>query len=298
MGPKARAVSEVLPDWYERMIKSVDDLEAALEKHGVKVYRTYEAKKEIQEFYGWGEHLGYFGYGIGSMWKVLSGNMLVELPGETVRPISPQTFEYRDLFWHIRKNNNASWISSPWSEPTAVGETGRGPWIMGAEMKILDEKNILWGIGVPSADAINDKNNGRSASDENSYEVFKAFAEKLGYTVHLGYYNSNICFHQDCMFGLVKPGVVAIPEGGYFVMPDYVKDNFQIIETDPQEAAKNLALNMIGINEDYVIANKHAENTIKEIEKAGNIKVEAIEYQVGADFGTGPKCSMETVWRE
>ena len=298
MGREPRKVSELLPDWLERMIKSLDDLENALQKYGVKVYRSYETPEPVRKYTSWGKH-GYFSYGIGSMMKILDGNMLVEMRGETVRANGPQVYEYRDFFWHLfDRNPGASWISYPSPAPSAEGEASKGPWVMGAEVKILDEKNILMGHGVPNADAINDKSIGRSASDENTYRVFKAFAERLGYTVHQGYYDSNICFHMDCMVGLIKPGVIAIPEDGFFVMPDYIKENYQIIETDRDEAKKNLSMNIVNVNDDVFIINKFAEKTIDVIEKATGSKAEPIDFQVGADFGSCVKCCFETIWRE
>ena len=122
--------------------------------------------------------------------------------------------------------------------------------------------------------------------------------ERLGYNVHQIYYDATVAFHMDAIVGLVKPGTIAIPEDALFEMPEYLKNNFDVIWTPRDEAAQNFGCNMVNVNDNTVILNSRAEKTIKLLKEKAGVNVEAIEYQIGADLGTGPWCSMCAIWRE
>ena len=133
--------------------------------------------------------------------------------------------------------------------------------------------------------------------NEDGVAVFKAFAEKLGYTVHQSYYNTNVSFHMDTIFGLVREGVVMYPKQAIFEMPEYVTKNFEIIDVPLVECKEELTGNMVPINEKTVLMNSRAEKTIKILEGLG-MNVEGIDYWAGARLGTGPWCSTCAIWRE
>ena len=133
--------------------------------------------------------------------------------------------------------------------------------------------------------------------NEDGVAVFKAFAEKLGYTVHQSYYNANVSFHMDTIFGLVREGVVMYPEQAIFEMPEYVTKNFEIINVPLDECKVELTGNMVPINENTVLMNSRAEKTIKILEDFG-MNVEGVDYWAGARLGTGPWCSTCAIWRE
>ena len=291
-------LKDLMPEWQDAIEKSTDELEKVYKKHGVLVYRSYEVSPEIKNYIGYME-AGYWSYGVADAWKVM-GDTMVELSNsDNIRSIAPQVFEYRDLIWKAFKNTpGSSWVSMPPAAPSDPDvDPGLGPFVVGAEIKILDEKNILVGCGVEKEEDIKKPNYRRSASNEDGIKVFKAFAEKLGYTVHQSYYDSNVSFHMDTIFGLVKPGVVAFPKKAMFHVPKYVKDNFQIIDIPLDECAKHLTGNMVNINEKTIVINSNAKKTIKILEDFG-MNVEAIDYWAGAELGTGPWCSTCAIWRE
>jgi hypothetical protein len=298
VGDRPKLLSQVLPKWHEAIVKSTDELEAVYKKYGIKVYRSYEAAPEIRNYFGYME-AGYWSYGVADNWKVM-GDVFVELaPADNIRAINPQIFEYRDVIWKAFENTpGASWVSMPPAAPSnPLVSAGRGPFVVGADIKVLDEKNILVGCGVESAADIKNANHNRSAMNEDGVMVFKAFAERLGYTVHQAYYDSHVSFHMDTIFGLVRPGVVAFPKDALFVVPDYLTENFEIIDVPLDECIRDLSGNMVNINEKTVVVNARAEKTIKILEAQG-MTVEAIDYWAGAALGTGPWCSTCAIWRE
>lgn len=77
MGDRPRRISEVLPDLADQIAAGLDELERVYRKHGVKVFRTYEAAPEITNYFGFAE-TGYWSFGTADNWRVL-GNVLVEL---------------------------------------------------------------------------------------------------------------------------------------------------------------------------------------------------------------------------
>ena len=204
------------------------------------------------------------------------------------------------MIWQAFENTpDALWVSMPPAAPTDPLVTqGRGPFVVGADIKILDEKNILVGCGVASPNEIKNTNHGRSAMNEDGIKVFSRLAKKLGYEVHTCYYDTSVSFHKDWIVGLIRPGVVAIPKGALFHTPDYLKKNFEIIETPRDEASKDGALNLVNINETTLVVNARAEKTIKLLESRAGVQVEAIDYWVGADLGTCPWCTTCAMWRE
>ena len=298
LGGKPGLLAEYMPKYFDAILKSTNELEASYKKYGVKVYRSKGATNEIANYFGFMD-AGYWSYGVADNWKVL-GNTFVELAAsDNIRPINAQVFEYRDLIWQAFRNTpGASWISMPPAAPSdPVKSAGAGPFVVGADIKILDEKNILVGCGVTSPSEIKNKNHRRSAMNEDGVAVFKAFAERLGYTVHQSYYNANVSFHMDTIFGLVREGVVMYPEQAIFEMPEYVTKNFEIIDVPLDECKVELTGNMVPINENTVLMNSRAEKTIKILEDFG-MNVEGVDYWAGARLGTGPWCSTCAIWRE
>ena len=298
MGDRPRRMSEVLPDLAQEVSAGLDRLEQVYRRHGVKVFRTYEAAPEIINYFGYAQ-TGYWSFGTADNWKVL-GNVLVELaPTDNIRCINPQVFEYRDLIWRAFENTaGAVWVSMPPAAPTDPrSSTGRGPFVVGADIKVLDHRNILVGCGVSSAEAIQHPNQGRSAMNEDGVAVFRALAERLGYRVHQAYYDTRVSFHMDTIFGLVRQGLVMYPKQAFFVMPDYVTDNFEVLDVPLDECIEGLSGNSVPINASTIVVNAHCQQTIEILRRAG-MTVEAVDYAAGASLGTGPWCSTCALWRE
>jgi hypothetical protein len=297
MGSRPATLQELKPDWYEKIVVALDELEAIYRRHGVKVFRAKDASSEIKNYFGYTQ-AGYWSFGVADAWKVI-GNAMVEIGStDNIRAINPQVFEYRDLIWKAFENSpDAVWVSMPPAAPSDPAvSAGRGPFVVGADIKILDEGNILVACGVESSSAVGDRSQPRSAMNEDGVSVLRAYARSLGYEVHQTYYDSAVSFHHDTIFGMVAPGIVAFPEDAHFVMPDYVRDNFEILPMPMDECINDLAGNMMNINDSTVVINARAERTIKLVEATG-VTVEAIDYDIGSILGTGPWCSTCAIQR-
>ena len=297
MGAKPASLQELRPDWFEKVVVALDELERIYRSHGVKVFRAADTPAEIKNYFGYTDS-GYWSFGVADAWKVI-GKSLVEIaPSDNIRAINPQAFEYRDLIWRAFENSpDATWISMPPAAPTDAAVTaGRGPFVVGADIKVLDEKNILVACGVDSPTATNDRSHPRTAMNEDGIAVLSAYARSLGYRVHQAYYDSSVSFHHDTIFGLVAPGIVTFPEEARFVMPDYVKNNFEILPMPMDECRDHIAGNMVNINDSTVVINARAERTIKLVEAAG-VTVEAVDFDIGSPLGTGPWCSTCAIER-
>ncbi|QEY32496.1 hypothetical protein EVJ50_09975 [Synechococcus sp. RSCCF101] len=288
----------MLPDLAESIATGLDDLERIYRKHSVKVFRTHEAPPEITNYFGFND-TGYWSFGTADNWKVL-GNVLVELAAtDNIRCINPQVFEYRELIWKAFENTPGSvWVSMPPAAPADLLVTpGRGPFVVGADIKLLDGKNILVGCGVNSRAAIGQRNQQRSAMNEDGVAVFKALAERLGYTVHQAYYDTRVSFHMDTIFGLVREGMVMYPKNAFFEMPEYVTSNYEVLDVPMDECIDGLSGNSVPINASTIVVNAQCVRTIEILGRHG-MTVEAVEYGTGASLGTGPWCSTCAIWRE
>ena len=297
MGSRPATLQELRPDWYDKIVVALDELERIYRSHGVKVFRAENAPAEIKNYFGYTE-AGYWSFGVADAWKVIGNSMVEIVPTDNIRAINPQVFEYRDLIWQAFENSpDATWVSMPPAAPSdPAASAGRGPFVVGADIKVLDAENILVACGLDSKQAINDRSQPRTAMNEDWVSVLKAYARSLGYKVHQAYYNSAVSFHYETIFGMVAPGIVAFPEDAHFVLPDYVRDNFEILPMPMDECRDHLAGNVVNINDSTVVINARAERTIKLAEAAG-VTVEAVDFDIGSPLGTGPWCSTCAIER-
>ena len=95
MGDRPRRMSEVLPDLAQEVSAGLDRLEQVYRRHGVKVFRTFEAAPEI---------INYFGYAQTGYWS-------------SARPI---TGRFSAMFWWNWHPLTTSAASIPRSLKTVI----------------------------------------------------------------------------------------------------------------------------------------------------------------------------------
>lgn len=329
---KHTQIADSKPDLYCQFKKESDDLAKAYRKHHVNVVRnenlidrtvrdnkgnvidhvaSHYCPEEIIK-YSSGHtktHVEYLSPYAQSMFETV-GNCLIR--AHEVITNRPAEFEVRECINEIFdvRDDKAVWLNMPTPYPSRTAYQP-GPFLSPGDFRILPEKTLLIGIGVAKKSYIKDRSKPRSSGDELGVEVLKRMLKVYGWNVEKVYFNSKYTYHIDCLMGLVREGLVFLPEEKDDLGPVFWEQElpscmckgtqkWEMIEI-PYKEFKLGASNNVVVNENTIVIEKEAIQTIELIDKKtnGQVACEGVGYStLYSHFGSGIHCSTAALHRE
>lgn len=286
------------PEIVEAYKKLHQDLKEAYEREGVKVHFIDEPTDELLNYFGW-TSVGYWPVTLASLYQVY-GDVLVEtIVSDNILETAIAGFAARDIYREKWKNDpSVVWLSMPASKPyDKVLDNSDTSFIMHGDIRMLDEKNILVGVGVVEGQ----KN--PTASNHEGAEQFKRIMEKFGFNVHIVEYDGNIAFHLDYILGNIAPKTCSLIEGSFPKgLPEIMKD-WDIIWI-PREECDQGGANLVSLGPDEtgqyrVMTPKKDKTPVLHagLEKRG-IRAIEIECSLPASTGGAIRCATLVLNRE
>ncbi|MGR5296998.1 hypothetical protein ACPV5U_12530 [Vibrio mediterranei] len=275
------------------------DMKAAYEAEGV-IVNVLEAPTERQlDYFGWAEGTGYWPVTLASNYQVF-GDVLVEMmSSDNILESAIAGFQSREVYRKkYQENPNVVWAAMSASAPyDQVADDSDTLFVQGGDIRMLDEKNIIVGVGEATGQEKATSTNLEGA------EHFKRMMERFGFTVHIVRFNGDLAFHLDYLFGNIAPNTFAVIEGTFLDgLPEILKDA-DIIWL-PAEDADRAGANVVSLGPDatgqyrvMVPSRRTGPTLVEGLEKRGIRPVE-IECEVVASTGGSIRCATLTVARE
>jgi N-dimethylarginine dimethylaminohydrolase len=286
------------PELTEAYNQMHHDLAAAYEREGVKVHRIDPPTKEILSYFGYANY-GYWPTTLASLHQIF-GNVYVEaLVSDNILECGPVGFTYRDLIMERFKNDpDAIWVSLPPAKPIdRMQENGPGPYIAHGCTRLVDDRNILVGIGRQVREGRTDP----TATNEVGAEILKRMMRPYGFETHIVNYDAHFSFHFDYILGCVAPGIAVVPEGAFLDgLPEPIK-NWNIIWINKKETNQG-ASNIVPLGPDdsgkhRVLVPEEAPRVIEEIDKLG-VRPIPIKANLPARNGGAIRCATLVLNRD
>jgi N-dimethylarginine dimethylaminohydrolase len=281
--------AEAKPELVEAYDQLHNDLTKAYESEGVRVQRINLPTKEIVNYWAYAAH-GYWPATLASLWQIF-GNVVVEMiVSDNILECAPAGFAARELFTERFENDpNAIWLSLPASMPVDRSQgAGPGPFMSGGDIRIIDEKTVFCGCAWEKG------KKEPAASNPAGAEVLRRVLRPFGYEVHQINTDADFSFHFDFVFGLIAPGVVAVPKGLFLDgIPKPIKDwdIIWVTKDDVNQGACNIVpLGPDASGQHRVVVPKKTPKLNDEIAKRG-IKPVPVEVELGARNGGAIRCA-------
>ncbi|WP_156307973.1 dimethylarginine dimethylaminohydrolase family protein [Sphingobacterium endophyticum] len=248
-----------------------------LESHGVEVLvvrRLTDAEK------GFDPRNGYANFFARDPFFVI-GNIMVEGAMRFLHR-RHEIWPLRDLLWAAAEGSDCIYVAAPFPQVADPGDPtlGKGPFIEGGDVLVLDSHVLVGNSGL--------------ASNDRGFQWLSKLISPLGYTVEQVRLHPKI-LHLDCALGLVRPNLMlvceeALPDG----IPEILK-GWSAIHVTLEEAA-NLATNGLPLSQDVYITDPAFKHIGKQLEKHG-VEVSYVDFKVSRSFGGSFRCSTQALLR-
>lgn len=188
----------------------------------------------------------------------------------------------RDLLWSEVVSADCSYVAAPFPEVSASDDLtlGKGPFIEGGDVLVLD-KHVLVG------------NSGLASNDRGFYWLSKLLSP-LGYTMEQVRLDPDI-LHLDCALSLVKSNLMVICEDAFLDGVPKILQDWDAIHVTMKEAG-NLATNGLPLSSEVYVTDPVFRHIGDQIEKYG-VKVEYVDFSITRSFGGSFRCSTQPLLR-
>jgi N-dimethylarginine dimethylaminohydrolase len=275
------------------------DLKNAYEAEGVIVNVIAEPKERELNYFGWAEGTGYWPLTLASVYQVFGDVCLEMITSDNILESGLAGFSAREIYRKkFNEDKNAIWCAMSASKPyNQAADDSDTLFIQGGDIRMLDDKNILIGVGHAT---------GQEKPTSTNYEGadhFKRLMEKFGFNVHIVDFNGNLSFHMDYLVGSVAPNTYAVIEGTFINgVPEVMKDA-DIIWL-PAKDSEKAGANIVSLGPDasgqyrVMVPTRKACPTLVEGLEARGIRPVEIECELVANTGGSIRCATLTLSRE
>ena len=289
-------LKDVLPEHYDDLAKTHEELDAVFRKFDIATY-TIKHSPSIENYYGFTK-AGYWGATPESCLKVI-GNVMLEMGlNDTVLACGPNAFGYHDYIREfLSQDKNMHWLALPPALPMGADEgQGPGPWTTGADMKLIEDKTIVVGIGVHEASEVNDLTKERSATNELAVELLNRMFSPYGWKSETYYYKTIYGHHANFVMSVLRPGLAVVAANAVIgELPPSMKD-YELIEVSEEESFAG-GVNVLPIDAKNAVTCEAAPRMNEALSNRG-IEVHPVDASGAVRYGAGPQCNVIAIQRD
>lgn len=295
---KGKKLEDVDPETFETLKNETDALAKAIKDSGAAVIQTgKDIPFELASFQdSWG----------GPRWLSMQGHAGFDVVGDMliagweVGPNRAQELAARPAINEMMKNSpDAVWLTMPPPVPNRHDPVP-APFMSIGDFKVMPDKTLLFGHGIPNKAAIKDRSVNRTSGDEYGAEILRRMVEPYGWKVENIYYDSQYTYHLDALMMLAGEGVMGLPDvpnGGLLSeLPERYQD-WDIIKVPVEEQGMG-ACNTVATRDEGILVFEDCPKTSELLAKRGFNPI-PVPFRLNyAITGSGLHCSCTCFWRE
>ncbi|SEJ32873.1 N-Dimethylarginine dimethylaminohydrolase [Myroides marinus] len=275
---KGKDFKQAHPDLQLKWEMERENFKKLLQKHGVEVLQPRNLTKAEKQFNPKDGYANFFTrdpfFVIGDY--LIEGSMRFLHRRHEISPL-------RDLLWPCVETATCKYISAPSAQISDPSDPtlGKGPFIEGGDILVLDNHILVGNSGL--------------ASNDFGFKWLSKLLTPLGYTVEQVRLHPDI-LHLDCALSLVKQNLMVICKEAFLDgIPEILK-NWNAIYTTLDQA-KNLATNGLPISTSLYVTDIAFKEIGEQIKTYG-VQVEYLDFSITRSFGGSFRCSTQPLLRE
>lgn len=193
-----------------------------------------------------------------------------------------EVWPLRDLLWTAVSNTSCTYVAAPFPQAAASDDLtlGKGPFIEGGDVLVLDKHVLVGSSGL--------------ASNDRGFRWLSKLITPLGYTVEQVRLHPNI-LHLDCALSMVKSNLMVICQEAFLDGIPVILSDWTAIHVTLEEAS-NLATNGLPLSPEVYITDPVFKHIGDQIEQHG-VKVEYVDFKITRSFGGSFRCSTQPLLR-
>ncbi len=274
---RGKDFSEAHPEIQRQWEMERSNFRRKLEEHGVEVVEVRKLSEAEKNF---NPNDGYSNFFSRDPFFVI-GNYVVEA-GMRFLHRRHEIWPLRDLLWEALEDADCTYVAAPFPQLADAGDLslGKGPFIEGGDVLVLDSHVLVGNSGL--------------ASNDRGFQWLSKLISPLGYTVEQVRLHPKI-LHLDCALGMVKHNLMLVCEEAFLDgIPGILKEWTSIQVTLDEASA--LATNGLPLSSELYITDPAFKHIGDQIEQHG-VEVCYLDFKITRSFGGSFRCSTQPLLR-